>query len=1014
MKYKESNKQRYYMRNVYINQIMKPEIQNNLNYAYFENPGEIPNYQENRSIQLNQNNLFFNNQPLNNFSQNYFPSHTKQKKHKKATISQKKYKNERYNKNPSKEFNDANLFKNYFEKKNSANNFNDRSISDHKINNFSLTYTFFNKKEKNIDNISNLKINQAYTNNTKINNENKSKNEINNIYFFDNKTTKEVNNENISSRNTNSNSAIKSGFNIKKNFHDERNRKQNFKQGKNKYNAETQKNEIKQIDYVFSNNNTCSKTPNNKYKFKNHYKGEKHSKNSVESFKNELNQMKSYKNVKPYTNPCYNSTDKITNGIIIKNKNYMYNYNSPERQFDEYQNMDKFSTLNSPSVPSYSSIIEENNTNNSKTYVWIKKNIKNNKINHNLGNNYSNNYYQNANINQENIIHQNLINFANDITNINSYLYNTEVIFPNFMNKKIKGYEELHLFEISATTIQAIFRGYLFRKKFESFYYKYKYYYHKGLEILELILNYYFKKKINIIKEKYKFFNYLISLTKVKNRKSKNKNIPKNKINHKPQTFYNFKKANSTFSPCVNNGKIISKFYNDLFLHKEIGERFNIIKENNNEKDIEQNYKEKINVINIKVNKLTKENNKLKEMNQKNVIMERRFRDVSKENKKKDDIINIITNDNKTLARKLKIIQDKFNKLQIQNQEDINYNSELDRQFNKNHSIDLFEEYRNLFLSFLIYKNNEKYYEYSLRKYLYKWKNISFYIKTIEQSNSLLKMEKLKNLMNELEKKEYNMKSKYFYKFHYQSMIDQKQVENKNNIIKNKLLCVFKNKEKTDKLNLQKYFYKFYYRGIVVDKEKFNNKNIIQMNRDNFGKITKFLVAIKNKIDKNNNNILREYFIKWHLYTKVLALKTLINERRRKKRQKQKLKKKSENEANNKYLTNNKILHFGKSNIYILNEDKEKELLISLDKTNKKYLSSQENENTNKKLNNIIEATNKLGEIFYKAAAKYKVLDYKEISKNEIKVNNNKEKLKENLDNNNELEEEDSGESFGI
>ena len=48
--------------------------------------------------------------------------------------------------------------------------------------------------------------------------------------------------------------------------------------------------------------------------------------------------------------------------------------------------------------------------------------------------------------------------------------------------------------------------------------------------------------------------------------------------------------------------------------------------------------------------------------------MERKYRDISQENKKKDDIINIITNDNKTLARKLKIIKDKFNKLQIQNQ----------------------------------------------------------------------------------------------------------------------------------------------------------------------------------------------------------------------------------------------------------------------------------------------------------------------------------------------------------
>ena len=56
---------------------------------------------------------------------------------------------------------------------------------------------------------------------------------------------------------------------------------------------------------------------------------------------------------------------------------------------------------------------------------------------------------------------------------------------------------------------------------------------------------------------------------------------------------------------------------------------------------------------------------------------------MSKDNKKKDDIINIITNDNKTLARKLKIIQDKYNKLQIQNQDYINYNSD-NEQSNKN------------------------------------------------------------------------------------------------------------------------------------------------------------------------------------------------------------------------------------------------------------------------------------------------------------------------------------------
>ena len=1016
MKYKESNKQKYYMRNVYINQIMKPEIQNNLNYAYFEDPGEIPSYKENKSIHLNPNNIFFNNKSLKNFPENYFPNQLKVNKPKKSTISQKKIKNERYSQNQFMDFNDANLFMNNNNKKSFESKINDRSLSENKINNFFQTSSFFKKKEKNNENITNLKINQTNAFGTIVNNKNKNDiNYANDIHFFDNKKSKVYNNELISSRNSNSNSTVKSDFNSKKSICAEMKKKKNSQQGKNKFYEEIHKNEIKQINNILSKNSICSTTPNNNYKFKKNYNEETNTKNSIKSFKSEINQIKSYKNVKPYTNPGYKSIDKNSSGIIINYKNYMNNYISPDKKHNKYQNIGNISTLNSPSIPSYSSIIEENNSINSKNYVWVKKNIKNNNKSTNLGNNYLNNYYQNPNINQENIIHQNLINFANDITNINSYLYNTQVIFPNIMNKSIKSCEELNLFELSATRIQATFRGFLFRNKFESFFYKYKYYYHKGLEILELILNYYFKKKINLIKEKYKFFNYLISLTKTKNNISKYKNPNNNKLIPKTKTLNKLKNTNSTFSPTVNNGKKTSKYYNDLFLHKEIGERFNIIKENKVEKDIEKNYKEKINVINIKVNKLTKENNKLKDMNQKNIIMEKKFRDISKENKKKDDIINIITNDNKTLARKLKIIQDKFNELQIQNQEDINYNSEIDRQFNKNNTINFFEEYRNLFLSFLIYKNREKYYVNTLRKYFNKWKNIILSIKFVEQSKTLIKKEKLKYLINNIERKENIILSKNFYKFHYQCLFRKKEEDKiKNNIIKYKLLNIFKNKERSDKSNLQKYFYKFYYKGIKANKHKMKNKNIIAINKENYKIIKKFLVTIKNKKDKRSKNILREYFIKWHLYTKVLALKTLINDRRRKKRQKQKLKKKNEIESNNKYLTKNKILHFGKSNIYILNKDKEKDLLISLD-NNKNYLSSQENINLDAKLNNVVKATNKLGEIFNKAAIKYKFIEDKESNKNEIKENYNKEKFNVNINDNNELdEEEDSGDSFGI
>ena len=97
----------------------------------------------------------------------------------------------------------------------------------------------------------------------------------------------------------------------------------------------------------------------------------------------------------------------------------------------------------------------------------------------------------------------------------------------------------------------------------------------------------------------------------------------------------------------------------------------------------------------------------------------------------------VITNDNKTLTKKLKIIQDKFNKLQIQNQDYINYNSD-NEQNNINYGIDLFEEYRNLYLEFLLYKINEKNYISILRKYLYKYKNITFALNTKDKSNEAL------------------------------------------------------------------------------------------------------------------------------------------------------------------------------------------------------------------------------------------------------------------------------------
>ena len=88
-----------------------------------------------------------------------------------------------------------------------------------------------------------------------------------------------------------------------------------------------------------------------------------------------------------------------------------------------------------------------------------------------------------------------------------------------------------------------------------------------------------------------------------------------------------------------------------------------------------------------------------------------------------------------------------------------------------------------------------------------------------------------------------------------------------------------------------------------------------------------------------------------------------------------------------------------------------------MDDNDKKYLSTNENKNVDNKLNNIIEASNKLGDLFYKAASKYKYIEDEEINKNDIKNIDNNDKLDENKiynKNNDVEEEEDSGDSFGI
>ena len=1008
MKFKESNKQKFYMRNVYINQIMKPQIQNNLNYAYFENPNNIMGYYNNQNLGLNTGNIFFNNKPIKTFYQNYIPKQNMINKdsssYRKNDIeSEQNFYNENFN-----NFNQTNtLGGNY--KKNKVS-INERSFSENRINKLNKTYNVLKKKDRKEENLSYLKVKQINKNGRSMKKDNK--NVIDNNINFDEMHNietilKNSTNENISSGNTNSNSSLKSNLKSKDSLYNERNKMKNNIMSKYTYFADDNKIFINQNQNIIKRNNACATSPNNNISQNSKINENKNIKNSNKNSSIGKTNIKSYKYFAQ--KQFFKGIDESNPNNNINYINYSNNYNSPNRQQDE--NINNISTFNSPSVPSYSSIIDDNSI-NSKNYVWIKKNIKNSKLDNNIENNKIYNYNRKPNINKENTISQNIINVANDITDITSSLYNTEIIYQDMMNNQTKKYEEKDLFEHSAIIIQSVFRGFLIKKKFYSFYHNYKYYYNKGIEILELILNYFFQKKINIIAEKKKFFNYLISVKKEKS--LNNKNRKKNKISQKPKSYKNFKISSNPFSPPNINNKSL-RYFQDLFLHKEIGERFNIIKGKSKETDNEKRYKDKLEGVNIKLNKLIKENNILKNINKTNKIKENKYLQMSQDIKKKDDIINIIMNDNKTLARKLKIIQDKFNKLQIQNQDYINYNSD-NEQYNKNR-IDLFEEYRNLFLAYLIHKLNEKFYSFILRKSFYKFMKNSLSLKTNEIINQRLKKQTLRNLLDKRKNKINNLLKHNLIQFYYKSKINKKEIENRNNIIKGKLLSIFKRKENINNSFLKKYFYKLYYKGIISKiKEEKNNNKFIHINRDSFESIKNFLKALLKRQDRYNKNIKREYFIKWHLYTKVLSLKALINDKRRKKRQKQKLKKKSEIEETNNYLNNNKILHFGKSNIYILNKDKERQLLISLDTKEQNNLTKNENSSIDNKYNNVIQATRKLKEIFYKAAEHhqflYRNIEIKDSNKNKIIINDNKDN---NKDNNNIVEEEeDSGDSFGL
>ena len=412
--------------------------------------------------------------------------------------------------------------------------------------------------------------------------------------------------------------------------------------------------------------------------------------------------------------------------------------------FVQYIDKDRNALFDSPIVISGS--INNISINASKKFHWIKKN---------------------KSLKEYNMLFNNL----NAHNSQNHYDYSSNSTYSNY--NTIKKIKEKDLFEQSAITIQSVFRGYLMKSKLEAYLIKYKDY-NRALEILEKTIKSYLDKSINIGEENQKFFNLLKENNK-NNENNENKNI-------NCKSCKTFKLLNLPSTPSSEKNDLNKKFYMNLFLHKEIGERFNIIKENK-QKEIEQKYKEEIDNINNKVDKLIKENKSLKDINEKNKYKESKFKELSMENKKKENIINIITNDNQNLARRLKLIQDKFNQLEIHNQINFCYNSENSQY---NNSKELFIEYRNFYLLFLIHKKNAYCFDL-LRKYFNKYRNIINSLKENEKDNTILKEQKIKLLAYDKKNKEYLFLKDNFRKFYYKGLLIHREIQNREDILRTKL-----------------------------------------------------------------------------------------------------------------------------------------------------------------------------------------------------------------------------------
>ena len=534
--------------------------------------------------------------------------------------------------------------------------------------------------------------------------------------------------------------------------------------------------------------------------------------------------------------------------------------------------------------------------------------------------------------------------------NINK-LNNEHIRTYELLSIKIRDFSENELYKNSAILIQSIFRGYITRKKF---YYLFLFFLRlsKASEIIEnVIINNTYNKIILFLKKTKNNFNNVFC-----------KNID----------FFSAKITESNYE--IEEGFKINN-------NKKLQNSTTQTVEDGIDKEYQKKFNENLRVLNM----VMIENCNLKDVCNKNKENEIEIKKLLNEIKKKQSIIDIVTNDNQNLAKKLKNMQKNKNS-------SLTYEKVNNFKIGKiNNILNVKNKNINKLLIFTISNHIKK----KLKIYLNEMKNGILFQNMLKMYKREIQTNKLTKIILKNSNKEQKLLSHYFSKFYYNGIIvDKIKIENSANIKCMKINCInlfniLSNKYK----NIQKkYFNKLY-------KAKTDNKikNINEQKNCEIHKLKKLINLIENRVKKYNEIKCKNLLIKWKLTNKIFSIKSQIDEKKRRKRQKQRQKKKNEN----KLLNNIKSISLNKEKI------KDKDTFNFGEHSITTDLSNEMNYDNYK--NNIIKGTEKLYELLIKAAINYKL-----ISQNK-KINISimrKSKSDNNINDDNY--DKDSGDSFGI